>query len=92
MVLRKDFGVNHQIFEVFRDDFEQDGIKSKHIAAKRIQSQIFAEMAAIDSERALISMKAWATFVHQAASRPRSIPFATLKEYLPYRIIDAGEM
>jgi fusicocca-2,10(14)-diene synthase len=49
-------------------------------------------MAAIDSKRASTSMKSWATFVQLAASRPRSKPFATLEEYLPYRIIDAGEM
>ena len=58
---------------------------------KRIQSQILAEMMALDKERALTSMKAWATFVQLSSSRNRSQPFASLEEYLPYRIIDAGE-
>lgn len=84
--------MNRQILEMFHDDSEKDGIKVKHIEEQRIRSQILAEMAAIDPERALTCMKAWATYVQQATSRPRSIPFATLEEYLPYRIIDSGEM
>ena len=59
---------------------------------KRIQSQILSEMMSIDHDRALTSMKAWATFVELAAARARTVPFATLEEYLPYRIVDAGEM
>ena len=59
---------------------------------KKIQSQVLREMMAIDPERAITTMKAWATFIQLAASRPRSVPFATLDEYLPYRIIDAGEL
>ncbi|KAL8990517.1 MAG: hypothetical protein Q9177_000848 [Variospora cf. flavescens] len=68
------------------------GMNTASSGYKRIQSQILSEMAAIDKERALTSMKSWATFVQLAASRQRSQPFASLKEYLPYRIIDAGEM
>ena len=49
-------------------------------------------MMGIDRQRAVVSMKSWATFVQLAASRPRSMPFATLEEYIPYRIIDAGEI
>lgn len=49
-------------------------------------------MISIDPERALTAMKSWATFVQLAGARMRSIPFASLEEYLPYRIIDAGEM
>lgn len=49
-------------------------------------------MIAIDQERALTTMKSWATFVQLAAGRNRTVPFASLEDYLPYRIIDAGEM
>ena len=59
---------------------------------KQIQHQILKEMMAIDPERAMTSMKSWETFIKLAASRPRSIPFATLEEYIPYRIMDAGEL
>jgi len=66
--------------------------ESKGRGEKQMQSQILSEMMAIDPERAVTAMKAWATFVELASARARSQPFATLKEYLPYRIIDAGEM
>ena len=58
---------------------------------KQIQSGILNEMVAIDPQRGVTSMKAWATFIELAASRERTVPFNTLEEYLPYRIIDAGE-
>lgn len=49
-------------------------------------------MMAIDPERAQTSMKAWARFIELSSARERYEPFSTLEEYLPYRIIDAGEM
>jgi hypothetical protein len=48
-------------------------------------------MISIDPGRAVTSMKAWAMFV-QLASRTRVQPFETMAEYLPSRIIDAGEL
>jgi hypothetical protein len=58
---------------------------------KRLQAQVFKRMTSIDPVRAVTSMKAWALFV-QLASRTRVHPFETLAEYLPSRIIDAGEL
>ncbi|CVK85946.1 uncharacterized protein FMAN_06592 [Fusarium mangiferae] len=58
---------------------------------KRLQAQIFLEMMAIDQQRAITTMKAWASFV-QLASRTRMTPFETLEEYIPARVIDAGEL
>ena len=90
-----------RILDVFGDDVlsldagpasSTNGAKSKVCGQKRIQSQILAEMLALDRERALTSMQSWATFVRLSASRRRCLPFASLEEYLPYRIIDAGEM
>lgn len=80
------------MLKVFHEDPEKGEFEHGNFGEKQIQSQIFTEMVAIDPERAVTSMKSWATFVQLAASRPRSIPFATLEEYLPYRIVDAGEM
>lgn len=57
---------------------------------KRLQAQILKEMIAIDPQRAITSMKAWARFV-QLASQTRESPFRTLAEYVPARVIDAGE-
>lgn len=95
LISEKSIGENHQPVEVLLcDDSEKDNNieSSKDLEVKRLRSQIFAEMAAIDPERAMTSMKAWDKYVQLATSRSRSIPFATLEEYLPYRIIDAGEM
>ena len=92
---------DRQIIDVFGDDLLSPSSKPatlettsrpKSDGVKRIQSQILAEMIAIDKERALTSMKAWAVFIQLSTSRQRSQPFASLEEYLPYRIIDAGEM
>lgn len=58
---------------------------------KVLQAKILSEMMSLDKERAITSMKAWASFV-RLASRTRTAPFATLEEYLPVRIIDAGEL
>ena len=59
---------------------------------KEIQMQILKEMLALDHERALTSTKAWAKFVQLAAGRQNDVAFATLEEYIPYRILDVGEM
>ncbi|KAJ0114810.1 hypothetical protein J7T55_004551 [Diaporthe amygdali] len=48
-------------------------------------------MISIDKERAIIAMKAWASFV-QLASRTRTAPFETLADYVPARVIDSGEL
>lgn len=83
---------NHEILDVFREGASTHSTESKRRGEKQMQSRILSEMMAIDPERAVTSMKAWATFVELAAARARSTPFESLEEYLPYRIIDAGEM
>nr|POE90124.1 fusicoccadiene synthase [Quercus suber] len=60
--------------------------------AKQIQGNILTEMIAIDRERAITTMKLWQQYVRTVSSRQRSQPFNDLKEYLPYRISDAGEL
>ena len=37
-------------------------------------------------------MKAWAKFVETASGRQHHTHFATLDEYIPYRVIDVGQM
>lgn len=48
-------------------------------------------MLALDRERALTTMKAWAKFMEIASGRRHHTRFATLDEYIPYRIMDVGE-
>lgn len=50
------------------------------------------DMMKLDRERAITSMKLWAAFVELASGRQPHIQFASLEEYIPYRILDAGEM
>jgi hypothetical protein len=56
-----------------------------------LQSQILTEMMAIDRDRAIVTMQAWAKFV-DLASHTRESSFETLQQYLPRRAIDAGEL
>lgn len=58
---------------------------------KYIQAQLLREMIAIDREGALATMKAWAKFVEVGSSRQHRV-YTTLDEYIPYRIMDVGEM
>jgi hypothetical protein len=59
---------------------------------KRIQSQLFLEMLAIDPECAKTTMKSWARFVEVGSSRQHETRFVKLAKYIPYRIMDVGEM
>lgn len=82
------------VLQVFSDNPLTSSSSSINVAPrpeKKIQLQIFAKMKAIDSERAVTAMAAWARFV-DLASRTRTKPFETLEQYLPSRVIDAGEL
>lgn len=57
----------------------------------RLQSKIFAKMMALDPVRAITSMKAWAKFV-QLTAKARTKQYRSLEEYIPARVIDAGEL
>ena len=84
--------MNGHLLDGFREGVQDGCIRSKGLGKKHIQAKILDEMIAIDEERALTTMKSWATFVQMVASRDRSVPFETMAEYLPYRTMDVGEM
>ncbi|CZT49095.1 related to Fusicoccadiene synthase [Rhynchosporium secalis] len=65
---------------------------TKRMNKKKIQAQLLNEMIAIDPKCALITMKAWAKFVEVGSSRQHHTVFTKLDDYLPYRIMDVGEM
>lgn len=69
-----------------------DSAETKRVGKKQIQSKILLEMMAIDREGALVTMKAWAKFLEVGSSRQHNTRFTSLEEYLPYRIMDVGEM
>lgn len=82
---------NNSILEAFGDKALDSGAASGLRPEKRLQAQILSEMMRIDQQRAVTTMKAWARFV-QLASQTRTTPFETLEEYIPARVIDAGEL
>lgn len=59
---------------------------------KRMQSQLLLEMMAVDRECAISAVKAWAKFLEVGSGRQHAHRFTSLDEYLPYRIMDVGEM
>lgn len=79
------------MLDAFGSTVLDEDVKPTMPPEKILQSQIFSEMMSIDRKRAIIAMKAWASFV-QLASRTRTAPFETLAEYVPARVIDAGEL
>ncbi|KAK0614967.1 isoprenoid synthase domain-containing protein [Bombardia bombarda] len=82
------------ILETFSNgvfEHEVQGGLDKARPEKRLHAQLLAEMMAIDPLRAKTTMQAWARFV-QLASRTRMKSFGTLLEYIPARVIDAGEL
>ncbi|KAI0186244.1 isoprenoid synthase domain-containing protein [Xylaria flabelliformis] len=80
-----------KMLDAFGDGALDRRVNAKSGPEKRLQAQMLSEMLSFDPERAVTSMKAWAKFV-QLASRTRSSAFETLDEYVPSRVIDAGEL
>ncbi|KAI4223587.1 MAG: hypothetical protein LQ349_007401, partial [Xanthoria aureola] len=82
---------NDAMLAALRQGAETGTINFSSSGKKEIQMHILKEMMALDHERALTSTKAWAKFVQLAAGRQNDVAFATLAEYIPYRILDVGE-
>lgn len=79
------------ILETFGSNALDNEVTANLRPEKRLQAQILSEMMTIDKQRAIITMRAWAKFV-QLASQTRTTQFRTLAEYIPARVIDAGEL
>lgn len=76
----------------FREGAQTGTNEVRENGKRQIQSKMLLEMLAIDRQRALTTMKAWAKFVEIASGRGHHARFTTLDEYIPYRIMDVGEM
>lgn len=83
--------MSNGILETFGEKVLDNGAASDLRPEKRLQAQMLSEMMRLDQPRAVTTMKAWARFV-QLASQTRTTPFETLEEYIPARVIDAGEL
>ncbi|KAG8158274.1 hypothetical protein KVR01_012035 [Diaporthe batatas] len=98
--------VSHETSEIENDEMMSAFLEAAHTGTignskkgdarlqgkKRIQNQLFLEMLAIDPECAKTTMKSWARFVELGSSRQHEIRFVELAKYIPYRIMDVGEM
>lgn len=74
-----------------------EGLQSGKIASpegglKQVQSMLWEEMRQIDEPRAQTAMKAWIEFLQESAGREHEVAHSTLESFLPYRILDVGEM
>jgi hypothetical protein len=91
----KKHDTNEGFLATFNDKCFSDeaacGLTVKGRPEMRLQAQIFAEMMAIDPDRARTAMKAWAKCV-QLTAQTRDAKYDTLAEYVPARNIDAGEL
>jgi fusicocca-2,10(14)-diene synthase/ophiobolin F synthase len=80
------------MLEALREGAQNGAVQFKGSGKNQIQMQMLQEMMAIDRERAMTTTRAWAKFVQLAAGRQNDTTFANLEEYIPYRMLDIGEM
>jgi hypothetical protein len=90
--MQQEFVGEAEILDVFNlKSVLQSDVKADIRPEKRLQAEMLKKMRSIDPVRSITAMKAWAVFV-QLASRTRIDRFETLAEYIPSRVIDAGEL
>ncbi|CAO2658411.1 Nn.00g061340.m01.CDS01 [Neocucurbitaria sp. VM-36] len=80
-----------EILQVFGKNALKPATYGETRPEKQLQAQMLTELLSIDRDRAITTMQAWTKFI-DLASRTRAKPFETLDEYLPNRVIDAGEL
>ena len=83
--------VNNEMMHAFREGAAAGDIQATS-RKRQMQAKILKEMIAIDKQRALVTMKSWATFVELASGRQHHTHYSSLDEYIPYRSIDVGHM
>ncbi|KAK2767552.1 hypothetical protein FQN54_003710 [Arachnomyces sp. PD_36] len=83
---------NDEMMHAFREGATSGNIETTKTGKRMMQAGILKEMMAIDRERAMVSMKSWATFVETASGRQHHTHYSTLAEYIPYRSVDVGHM
>lgn len=83
---------NDELLAAFLEDSEGTATKRHAKGVQLIQMQMLREMMAIDRERAITSVRAWSQFVEKGSGRQHNETFESLDTYIPYRIVDVGEM
>lgn len=83
---------NDSMQSAFGEGMKSGRIESKAGGLKAMQSILLEEMKAIDEHRAMTAMKVWVEFLQEAAGRQHDADHSTLASYIPYRMLDVGEM
>ncbi|PPJ52523.1 hypothetical protein CBER1_10250 [Cercospora berteroae] len=83
---------NDAMQAAFDEGLHSGKIASPEGGLKQVQSMLWEEMRQIDEPRAQTAMKAWIEFLKESAGREHEVAHTTLKAFLPYRILDVGEM
>ncbi|KAH8728004.1 fusicoccadiene synthase [Phaeosphaeriaceae sp. PMI808] len=83
---------NADLLEGFRTEAVTARLTNKSPGKRQMQAKILTEMLQLDRERAMVAIKAWATFVEQGCGSKHHTSYKTLAEYLPYRCRDVGHM
>ncbi|KAK5624891.1 hypothetical protein RRF57_000607 [Xylaria bambusicola] len=83
--------MNDEAMDAFREGSQNGKIDVLRSGKRQIQARILNTMMTIDRPRALVVMRAWATFLEQGSGRQHDQQFQTLEEYLLYRCNDAGQ-
>ena len=78
--------------DAFLEGAQTGSIEARDSGQRRIQAHMLQDMLAIDRERAVTTMKTWAKFLEKGSGRQHITHFHTLEEYIPYRILDFGQM
>ncbi|KAF2016943.1 terpenoid synthase [Aaosphaeria arxii CBS 175.79] len=83
---------NDEVLEAFLEGARNGSIDALKCGKRRMQAKILNTMIAIDRPRAMVAVRAWASFMEQGAGRQHHRRFCGLDEYLPYRCEDVGHM
>ncbi|RBR09524.1 uncharacterized protein FIESC28_09855 [Fusarium coffeatum] len=83
---------NDEFLDALQQGVREGDIESRASGKRHLQAWIFKQMAAIDRERAIAAMNAWATFINTGAGCAHDTNFKSLDDYLHYRSTDVGYM
>ena len=81
---------NNEMTDGFRAGAQAGAMQSSS-GKSQMQAKLILRLLSIDRERAVVLMKSWEGLVGGASGRQHSSHFASLDEYLPYRIVDVGQ-
>ena len=70
--------------------YSNDNSSVSGVAA--VQQILVSDMMSIDRGRTKTTLSAWNEFLQKAAGRQHHVTYCKLDDYIPYRILDSGQM